>query len=184
MLIGFTGPQSSGKSTLLQSMHTSDKFRKCSFVKEVTRKVASKGLAINQSGDNLTQLHILNEHLNNHTHNGECTVLDRCIIDGYIYTDYLHSIGLVDSWVLDYAGKLLSLLGPQLSVVLYTDPADVNLVDDGVRSTDSSFRNTIIEMFDDFISDTALLQKVIPNANVVKLSGDVNTRLRLIEQSI
>ena len=86
--------------------------------------------------------------------------------------------------MLDYAGKLLSLLGPQLSVVLYTDPADVNLVDDGVRSTDSSFRNTIIEMFDDFISDTALLQKVVPNANVVKLSGDVATRLRLIEQSI
>ena len=66
MLISFTGAQSTGKSTLLDLMARDEHFRKCSFVKEVTRKVARRGLNINAHGNDMTQLFILSEHLYNH----------------------------------------------------------------------------------------------------------------------
>jgi nicotinamide riboside kinase len=184
MLISFTGPQSSGKSTLLQKMRVCDQYRKCSFVEEVTRKVASKGKLINESGDDITQLFILNEHLQNHMIIEKCTVLDRCIIDGYLYTCHLNNIGRVSSWVVDYSRKLLGLLGAKLTTVFYPDPADVKLVDDGVRSTDTQFRNSIIELYNKFLSDHDLLRSVLPNAEIIKLTGDVDTRMKRINESI
>jgi nicotinamide riboside kinase len=184
MLISFTGPQSSGKSTLLQKMRLCDQYRKCSFVDEVTRKVAAGGNLINESGGDITQLFILNEHLQNHTIIERCTVLDRCIIDGYLYTCHLNNIGKVSSWVVDYSRKLLSMLGEKLTIVFYPDPADVKLVDDGVRSTDTQFRNSMIELYDRFLSDHDLINSILPNAEIVRLTGDVDTRMEQVQQSI
>ena len=184
MLIGFTGAQSTGKSTLLKQMSIDDSFRKCSFVKEVTRKVAARGLDINDQGTTLTQLFILNEHLNNHTLHEKCTVLDRCIIDGYIYTKYLHETKRVDDWVLEYATHLRNYIASRIDVLLYTDPEDVKLVDDGVRSVDQQFRTRIIELYDEFLSDEKLLLNIMPVTKIVKLSGDVSQRMNQIKQSI
>lgn len=184
MLIGFTGAQSTGKSTLLKQMSIDDMFRKCSFVKEVTRKVAARGLDINDQGTTLTQLFILNEHLNNHTLHEKCTVLDRCIIDGYIYTKYLHETKRVDDWVLEYAINLRNYIASRIDVLLYTDPEDVKLVDDGVRSVDQQFRTRIIELYDEFLSDEKLLLNIMPVTKIVKLSGDVSQRMDQIKQTI
>ena len=184
MLIGFTGAQSTGKSTLLEQMSIDDAFRKCSFVKEVTRKVASKGLDINDRGSTLTQLFIMNEHLNNHTLTENCTVLDRCVIDGYISTKYLHETKRVDDWVLDYATHLRNFIASRIDVLLYTDPGDVKLVDDGVRSVNKQFRQRIIQLYDDFLSDDQLIANIMPVTKIVRLSGDVSSRMEQIKQSI
>ena len=178
MLIGFTGAQSTGKSTLLQAMVEDDEYRKCSFVKEVTRKVAGKGLNINDAGDNVTQLFILSEHLYNHHTAEDCMVLDRCIIDGYIYTRWLYEQGKIDDWVYVYACQLHDILIKKLDLVLYTDPADVQLVDDGVRSVDIEFRNDIIRLYDEYLNTRC------HSVKIVKLTGDVPTRLNTIKQSI
>ena len=99
MLIGFTGAQCTGKTTLLNLLKEDlcgNKFKKASdgvyrdewnFVPEVTRKVMREGLSINEDGDNLTQLFILKEHLQNHVvASSEKWILDRCILDGYVFT--------------------------------------------------------------------------------------------------
>lgn len=177
MLIGFTGAQSTGKSTLLSKMVSDSKYRKCSFVKEVTRKVARKGLTINELGTNETQLFILNEHLYNH-HLSGCTILDRCIVDGLIYTEYLFDKGQVDEWVRDYARHLYRLLINKLDIIFYTDPVDVPLVDDKTRSSNIEFRNNIITRYDElFNNDLNVLKKTI------HLRGDVNTRYNLINKT-
>lgn len=178
MLIGFTGPQSTGKSTLLSRMSLDLHFNKCTFIKEVTRKVARRGCAINDSGDNVTQLFILNEHLNNHFTSG-CMVLDRCIVDGLVYTEYLHDTGKVDSWVVEYARELYTMLLKRLDIILYPDPEDVPLVDDGVRSVNSDFRESIIERYDKlFASDVLFASKC------VVLSGDVDSRIKTIKHNL
>ena len=178
MLIGFTGAQSTGKSTLLNEMVHDEYFRKCSFVKEVTRKVASKGLKINDAGDDITQLFILSEHLYNHHADEKCMVLDRCIIDGYIYTRWLHEQGKVSEWVYKYACHLHDRLLPRLDVVLYTDPRDVELVDDGTRSVNKQFRDDIVALYDDYINTRHM------HVNLVKLSGDVDTRMQTIKDTL
>ena len=90
MLVGFTGAQCTGKTTLLKllkSEPTKDGVYaygdKWGFVDEVTRKVMKQGHSINRDGDDITQLFILSEHLRNHT-TGVDMVLDRCILDGYV----------------------------------------------------------------------------------------------------
>lgn len=146
MLISFTGAQCTGKSTLLNRMLADSKFRKCTFIKEVTRKVAAQGIKINADGDNITQLFILSEHLHNHYLPG-CVVLDRCILDGYIYTKWLNQNGKVDDWVMEHATKLHDILVDKLDVIFYTNPIDVDLVSDGQRSVDVKFRDDIINMY-------------------------------------
>jgi len=180
MLIGFTGAQSTGKSTLLNEMVHDKHFRKCSFVKEVTRKVAGKGLRINDHGDDTTQLFILSEHLYNHHAEERCMVLDRCIIDGYIYTRWLHKQGSVSDWVYKYACKLHDLLISRLDVVFYTHPVDVPLTNDGVRSVDIDFRNDIIDLYDEYISTRHTNAKT----QLITLRGDVHARMKQIKQTL
>lgn len=176
MLISFTGAQCTGKSTLLRKMFHDEKYRKCTFIKEVTRKVASKGHMINDSGDDITQLMILNEHLNNHMLTG-CTVLDRCILDGLIYTHWLHKQGKVSRWVVDYAEELHRILVTKLDVIFYTSPDGIDLVDDGQRSVDTQFRNDIIDMYNNYFE----LKPEITEKTIV-LTGDVETRYKQIKQ--
>ena len=55
-------------------------------------------LPINEKGTDLTQLLIANEHLVNFLlpeHQNKNTILDRCIVDGLIYTKWLCDNGQV-----------------------------------------------------------------------------------------
>ena len=178
MLISLTGAQSTGKTTLLERCCKSNFFRNYHCVREVTRKVKREKLVdINEAGSNVTQLFILNEHLNNH-HLANDTILDRCIIDGIVYTEYLESIGQVDYWVSIYAGHLFKELIKKLDYVFYTDPADVKLVDDGERSMNIKFREDIIERFDKWLDISS------EYTNVIKVSGSVETRLNTVLQTV
>ena len=178
MLISFTGAQCTGKSTLLGRMLRDDQLRKCTFIKEVTRKVAAKGISINDCGDNTTQLFILSEHLNNHYLNG-CVVLDRCIIDGYLYTRWLFEQGKVDKWVLDYAHELHTHLINRLHVVFYTEPDDIKLEDDGQRSVCPEFRNDILNMYEEYLHNNPLHS----NLKIVRLTGSVDQRFKQIQKT-
>lgn len=179
MLIGFTGAQCTGKTTLLQ---------KCkqyflvennwNYIDEVTRKVKRLGHKINTDGDDLTQLFILSEHLKNHTY-PESYILDRCILDGYIYSSCLSRRGVVSEWVTTYACELLNLLVCNLDIIFYTQPEDVRLVSDGTRSIDFKFRQDIINRYEDlFAQDYWWMDKV------VRLSGTVDERMDTILKTV
>lgn len=178
MLVSLTGAQSTGKSTLLEACCKHDHFRNYHCVREVTRKVKRERLVdINEAGSNVTQLFILNEHLNNHFLSND-TILDRCIIDGMVYTEYLESTGQVDYWVTIYATHLFKELVSKLDYVFYTDPVDVKLIDDGERSMNIEFRNDIIKRFDKWLD-------VASNyTNVVTVSGTVQNRLETVLKTV
>lgn len=175
MLVSFTGAQSTGKTTLLTACCNTTFFRRFHCVTEVTRKIRREyNLDINEEGDNVTQLFILREHLHNHYLRGNA-LLDRCILDGVVYTQYLTNHGKVAPWVYRYALELLNLLGPRLDVVFYTSPDDIPIEDDGERSIDKSFRNEIIDIFETYMRVPILKGKV------VRLEGDVATRMDVIK---
>lgn len=178
MLVGFTGAQCTGKSTLLSLCK--DHFKDWNFVDEVTRKVARDGHDINTDGNDMTQLHILKEHLENHT-TTKNTILDRCILDGFVYTKWLVDQGLVQRWIGTYARNLLHFLSDRLDLILYTCPDDIEFEDDGVRSTDLEFRNNIIDIYNHILSEGGAL----PGKNewrnkVVRLTGSVDQRMDTI----
>jgi len=174
MLVSFTGAQSTGKSTMLDMCCNNPYFRKFHCVPEVTRKVKrEQNLDINEQGDSVTQLFILREHLHNHYLKGDA-LLDRCIVDGAVYTQYLYENGKVKSWVYQYAMELFTLLVPRLDVIFYTHPDDVELVDDGERSVDVKFRNDIILNMKHFINLESCKDRV------VTLSGTPEERMKTI----
>jgi nicotinamide riboside kinase len=178
MRVAFCGAQSSGKSTLLQECKSVYKDYK--FVDEVTRYVRrTYDVKINEIGGTETQLYILAEHIKNHLRSDENLMLDRCILDGYVYTKYQVVNGKVSEQVLHAFNGVFGVLVDKLDYIFYTDPSDVKLVDDGERSIDVKFRDDIIVLFEDLIT-----YKMSPKnrEKVIRLKGSVEQRMKTIEK--
>ena len=106
-------------------------------------------------------------------------MLDRCILDGYVYTKWLHQNGRVSKWVLNYADNLLSHLIDNVDIVFYTQPEDVPLVDDGVRSVNIDFRQDILNIYEELFSRNC------PWMNkLVRLHGGIAARMNTILNKI
>lgn len=176
MIASFSGPQSSGKTTLLNYLQ--EKNCHIAFVPEVTRLVKRKyHLPINEDGTNVTQLMIVTEHLRNVYKFADYTnaILDRCALDGLVYTQWLYNEGKVDKCVLDTANTIYDQIISKYDLIFYTSPDDVVLTDDGERSVNAKFRSDIIEIFNSYIAN-------LPN--VVTLCGTVEERLKTIKKEI
>lgn len=172
MIYSFTGAQSTGKTTLLnlcKERHTDFKY-----VNEITRKLQRKGIIINNTGDNYdeTQLLICEDHLRNIRLQGKY-LLDRCIVDGYVYTRYLYEENKVSTNIYNLTYHLFKCYVNKYDKIFYTNPSDVTLVDDGVRSTDEEFRNSIIEIYNDI--------NIEKYSNVVILKGTLEERYNQIK---
>jgi nicotinamide riboside kinase len=177
MRVSFTGAQSTGKTTLLNKCK--EKYKDYKFVDEVTRYVRKTyDVKINEIGGTETQLYILAEHIKNHLRPDENIILDRCILDGYVYTKYQVVNGKVSEQVLHAFNGVFAILFDKLDYIFYTNPSDVKLVDDGERSVDFKFRDDIIFLFDDLIN-----YKMSPKNRdkVIRLSGTVEERMKTIE---
>ena len=184
MRISFTGAQSTGKTTLLSECCNNPFFRKFHCVPEVTRKVArEQNVDINESGDDVTQLFILNEHLHNHYVKGDA-LLDRCILDGWVYTDYLYREGKVSQWVREYAGQLYDKLLPQLDIIFYTEPGDVPIEDDGQRSINRKFRRDIIRDFEYKMVSFCREIRPEPGPVLIRLEGTIHQRMETILNAV
>lgn len=176
MKISFTGAQSTGKTTLLNLCK--DEYPDFTYVDEITRRIKrDKGVEINNTAGDYddTQIEIIKDHI--HNVNIECNntlILDRCIYDGFVYTKYLNEQGLVSDEVFNLAHCAYKQYKSAYDIIFYTDPDDVKLVDDGVRSTDIDFRNRIIEIYNEFGVEFDL--------NVIKISGTVEQRWNKINK--
>ena len=178
MRVSFTGAQSTGKTTLLNKCK--EVYKDYKFIDEVTRYVKKTyDVKINEIGGTETQLYILAEHIKNHLRSDENLILDRCILDGYVYTKYQVINGKVSEQVLHAFNGVYGVLMDKLDYIFYTDPNDVKLVDDGERSVDFKFREDIIAMFEDLIT-----YKMSPanREKIVRLSGTVGERMEIIKE--
>lgn len=176
MLISFSGAQSTGKTTLLNHLQNLNEHIK--FVPEVTRLVRRDyNLPINEDGNDVTQLMIIGEHLRNaYKISNESSILDRCSLDGLVYTYWLCSKRKVSMSVYSFAESIFNKTINKYDVIFYTSPEDVNLIDDGERSANSDFRDDIIKLFESYILEF--------NINIVRLSGTVEERLQTIKKTL
>jgi len=174
MKIAFTGAQSTGKTTLLNRLKHDPMFNlEFDFRDEITRRMQKKGLSINEGGNDITQLLIMNSHIKNTLIDN--VIMDRCALDGLIYTDWMYGKKKVEQWVIEYAENVFNLLIDRYDHIFYLTP-EFDIEDDGVRSTDIDFRNEIVDLFDHYIK----LYKI----PVIKLTGTVEQRLNKIKETI
>lgn len=187
-LISFSGAQSTGKTTLLN--HLRDKNydeSRIKFVPEVTRLIHREyDLPINEQAGGLTQVLVNAHHVENvyrrEPNHIEVKILDRCILDGLVYTDFLastHSTELLD-WMYRVSRELCFDLMCKYDIIFHTSHEDVELQNDGERSVNVQFRDTIISMFDTYID----IARSHYNANIVTLKGTVEERLKQIDDTL
>lgn len=176
MIVSFTGAQSTGKTTLLN--YLVERNPDVTFVEEVTRRVKRLyDVPINEDGGDVTQFLIMADHLQNlfSKNKSDLTVFDRCALDGVVYTRWLQLQGMVSAEVYAACCKVYDAIIDKYDVIFYTDPADVELIDDGERSVNKQFRDDIIKMFD---------EKLEGLDNVVVLSGGVDERLETVKKTV
>lgn len=171
MRIGISGAQSTGKTTLLNALRSESFFKGYAVCNEVTRKVASYGIPINENGTDVTQTLIMNQHIVNIMLNDNM-ITDRTSLDGLVYTLYLAEKGSVSNKTVDYAKQVFCRTYFEYDILFYIAP-EFDIKHDGVRSTDDRFRDEIVTLFDNVILDY--------DVNVVRLSGSVRER---VEQAL
>jgi len=186
MLIAFSGAQSSGKSTLLEKCKELDELKGYFFVEEVTRRIKRENyVPINNDSDNYdyTQALIVSDHIKNMALKN--AVLDRCALDGYIYTRYFYEENKVSRLLYNFAFDTYYYRAiQQYNIIFYTDP-NIPLVDDGERSIDSDFRHRIVTLFENEIK---MMRRTIETRNIktsiVTLTGSVDERMELIRKTL
>lgn len=181
MLVALTGPQSSGKTTVIDRIKTwaSDEGLNVNFVSSATRSLKAKGFTINNIGDNFddTQREVILSHILNilnYHEKGGIVILDRCILDGVVYTNYFYKQGKVSDEVMNYANDAIQRYYGEYYKVFYLDPTGVPLVNDNERSTDVIFRRDIINIF----------EKYIEKYPVIRVSGGVDDRFAKIVENL
>ncbi len=109
MIVSFTGAQSTGKTTLINELSCLLQSADWTIVPEVTRLVKRQfDVDINELGGDDTQALIITQHLINSLSHKDNVIMDRCIIDGLVYTNYLYSEGKVSTDIVCYAGHLVT----------------------------------------------------------------------------
>lgn len=182
MLISFSGAQSTGKSTLLQACKKLPIFKGYTFVDEVTRRVKKEaGVEINNTAANYdyAQILIIADHVKNTTLKN--AVLDRCILDGFVYTQYLYDMRKVSSWTYEFAQAAYLDLVNRYDIVFYTDPS-IPLVDDGVRSIDLEFRTSIVEHFN--VELKFLRERAAHKKRIIRVKGSPEQRLKTVVDTV
>ncbi len=176
MIVSFTGAQSTGKTTLLNELKKWKELEGYIFVDEITRNVSKLGMNINEKGDDATQTAIMNAHIEN-LKKGDNLILDRCSLDGVVYTHYLYSHGRVSKDTFEYARQVFVETCLKYDKIFYLKP-EFDIVDDGVRSNSVQFRDEIASIFERYIAEFNLRKW-----NVVELSGSVEERLKAIKKA-
>ena len=188
MIFSFTGAQCTGKTTLLKHLYKENGDYPFVFIPEVTRLIGREyNMPINESGDDLTQMLIMTEHVRNifrdradHIVRGIHQILDRCALDGIVYSHYLLDKGKINRATYDACELIYKKLINKYDVIFYTSHKDVELVDDGERSVDKIFREDIIGLFDMYMQYN-IIEK---GPRVVHLEGTVEERLKTIKSTL
>jgi hypothetical protein len=184
MKISFTGTGCSGKSTLLKKCveYYGDKF---TYVTEVTRPIARRGLPINEDGGDETQIAIIDAHIENNKLDN--VIMDRCIVDGYVYTEWLFNQQKVNGETYEYAYNTLDDILNDLDIIFYCCPLEME--DDGERSTNESFQSDIANSMTQLLyqEDWNLTYKgklvTLENENVDKRFEDIKIAIDQYEHS-
>ena len=147
--IGITGPHGAGKTTLLNKLSDILREENIEILPEVTRTLKKQGFLINEQGTTDTQLMIMSMHINNLLLHKRF-IVDRILLDGFIYTEYLYKKSQVPKWVVDYSYNLCYNYINRYNYIFYI-PAEFDLVSDGVRSNNIQFYEDIVKSFDHYI---------------------------------
>ena len=177
MRIAFTGSHSTGKTTLLEAVRETKKLKDIAIITEVVRNFQKNyNIKLNEQSDSFSQLLICNEYLKILLTNDHF-LSDRSMIDCLVYTTWLYrnTQSNIPDFVIRYQEALLNEYMKLYDHIFYT-PIEFPLVEDGVRSSKSEYRDQI-----DSICKEVIEEFKIP---ITILTGTVEERLNTFFETI
>lgn len=170
--IAISGSHSTGKSTIIdtlkQNAALTDRF---TFKGEILRDIKKSGISINEYGTDDTQRLVMAKFLEYSTIPN--SILDRCALDGLVYTAYLYEQKQVSKSTLRIAEAIFENV--KYDIYFYISP-EFDIVPDGTRSENAGFRTRVAELFEEYL--TAY------NIEPIRLTGSVEDRVMQFNNTI
>ncbi|MEN9852238.1 MAG: hypothetical protein RI996_181 [Candidatus Parcubacteria bacterium] len=180
MKLAVIGPQNTGKSTFVQDFLAA--FPKYSTPSTTYRDIVTdKKLSINQLTDTDSQKHIRDFLYDQVVHVDEHTVLDRCVIDNYMYTLWAFKEGNTTMEFVEETKRMMIDSLPYIDTYIFIPTTvAVKLVDDTLRDTSVSYVDTINRYFIETLFELVQTYHI----RVVVISGSRQERIELITQKV
>lgn len=185
MKIAFSGPQASGKSTIIKNLLDNHLNKQdYTFIKGGARKLKDLGFEINEKGDDLSQVLLFNNYIDDlvikpKQYNTKNFIYDRWLMDGVVYSEWSTSIGKNKPWVFDYGLLMLRMLCTEIDIVFYCDPNGIPVENDNYRNVDLEYRNIITSIFENYMKE-----HVAPFKKLVRLTGSLQDRTAKVLKEI
>jgi nicotinamide riboside kinase len=172
MKIAISGAHCTGKTTLVNALKDTGKYSNFIFRSNLLRGLKEMGISINENGNTVTQLYVMTKFYE-FAHTPGDAILDRCALDGLAYTLYFHEEMNIE--MQNIFQKLFEQTIHKYDAICYVEP-ELPLIDDGVRSVDRKFYDTVIVNFENLINAYE-----IP---VHRISGTVEQRVKQVSKII
>lgn len=168
MKIGLCGTVSVGKSTLVKELAKLDQFKDYFIATERSKYLRDLGVSLNTDSTLKGQLIFSAERSLELFH--ENLITDRTYYDVCAFT---LSSNTIDWTSKRYFVELLMSLRNEYDVVVYVSPKGVEIEDNGVRTTDSDYRNKINESIH-------LMLAEFPPKKLIRVEGSTENRINTI----
>ena len=140
MKIGLTGTMSVGKTTLVNALKKLEQFKDYNFATERSKYLMSLGIPLNTDSTLKGQTIFLAERCGELMQDNIIT--DRTIIDVIAFTQNAKTINSADKTSFEeYSRNFIN----EYDYIFYISPEGVEIEDNGVRETNSQYRDTIDE---------------------------------------
>lgn len=172
MKIGLCGTVSVGKTTLVNALKEVEQFKDYEFATERSKYLRDQGIALNTDSTLKGQivfaaeraLELMKENI----------ITDRTIYDVIAFTFSAESI--TDFEKRDFA-DLVSRLSGEYDAVIYVSPEGVEIEDNGVRTVDAKYRDSIDKAI-------KLMLAYWPPVKLIEVKGTTEERIETIKGAL
>jgi len=174
MKIGFTGTMSVGKTTLVNALKELPEFKDYNFKTERSKYLRDLGIPLNTDSTTKGQIIFLAERCSELY--DENIITDRTLIDVMAFTALAKTIPLTFSYTFnDLCHDLIS----EYDYIFYISPDGVDIEDNGVRTTDPEYRESVDKEIKKIIKEKKGYIK-----NLIELNGSVEERVNKVKQTL
>ena len=174
MRIGFCGTMSVGKTTLVNALKEIGEFKNYEFRTERSKYLSSLGIPLNTDSTLKGQTIFLAERTAELIL--DKIVTDRTVLDVMAFTNNANSISLLKA---ERFEEYASLFLWEYDYIFYVSPKGVKIENNGVRETNSEYRDLIDRTIQGFLKHHSPRIK-----NLVTVEGSTEERIKIIQDSL
>jgi nicotinamide riboside kinase len=172
MKIGLCGTVSVGKTTLVNALKELPEFADYEIATERSKYLRDQGIALNDDSTIKGQLVFAAERSLELMK--ENIITDRTVYDVSAFTLSAKSI---EWWVRETFVNILMQLRKEYDVIIYVSPEGIEIEDNGVRTTNSEYRDKIDNVIKEMLIE-------FPPVKLIEVKGTTEDRIATIKEAL